>query len=136
MLTRYGANVEFSVSPLIDDETLPIEEVTHALIDTGAEESCIDERFARKLRMPVVDTIAIFWAGESREHRVYAGNVHVNELNLSVQGRFVGIDFRPGDIPQQVILGRTVLEGTIMIYDGIKGEVTLVCKRRCKSRPR
>ena len=35
-------------------------------------------------------------------------------------------NLRPGDIPQQLILERTFLEGTIMIYDGLKGEVTLV----------
>ena len=124
-LTRYGANVEVSVSPLVDDRKRPLEKVTHALIDTGAEESCIDERLARELRMPVVDTIAIFWAGESREHNVYAANIVVHGLKLGVQGRCVGIDFIPGDIPQEVILGRTFLEGVLMIYDGLKGEVTL-----------
>ena len=91
----------------------------------GAEESCIDERLAQELRMPVVDTISIFWSGETREHNVYAAKVIVHHLKLGLQGRFVGIDFIPGDIPQEVILGRTFLEGIVMIYDGIKGEVTL-----------
>lgn len=76
--------------------------------------------------MPVVDTLRIFWAGEFHEHDVYAANLVVHDLELAVQGRFIGIDFIPGDIPQEVILGRTFLEGTIMIYDGLKGEVTLV----------
>ena len=124
-LTRYGATVEVTVSPLVDEGERPLEAVTHALIDTGAEESCIDERLARSLRMPVVDTIAIFWAGESPEHNVHAANIVVPHLELAVQGRFVGIDFIPGDIPQEVILGRTFLEGVVMIYDGIKGEVTI-----------
>ena len=125
-LTRYGATVEVTVAALVHDGKRPIEEVTHALIDTGAEESCIDERLARRLRMPVVDTLRIFWAGGTREHNVYAANVVVHDLELAVQGRFVGIDFIPGEIPQEVILGRTFLEGTIMIYDGLRGEVTLV----------
>ena len=73
--------------------------------------------------MPVVDTITIFWAGESREHNVYAANIVVHHLKLGVQGRFIGIDFILGDIPQEVILGRTFLEEVVMIYDGIKGEV-------------
>ena len=125
-LTRYGANVEVSVSPLVPDGKLPLEAVTRVLIDTGAEESCIDVELARRLRMPVVDTVAIVWGGGTCEHDVYAGNVVVHDLQLGVQGRFVGTDFIPGDIPQEVILGRTLLEGTIMIYDGLKGEVTLV----------
>ena len=125
-LTRYGANVDVTVSPLVHDGKLPLEAVTHVLIDTGAEESCIDVELARRLRMPVVDTVAIVWGGGTCEHNVYAGNVVVHDLQLGVQGRFVGIDFIPGDIPQGVILGRTFLEGTIMIYDGLKGEVTLV----------
>ena len=107
---------------------MPLEDVTHALIGTGAEEICIDERFARELRMPVVDAMRIIWSRESREHRVYAANVFDHHLNLDVQGRFVGIDFAPGDIVQQVILGRTFLEGTIMIHDGLKGEVALMSK--------
>ena len=125
-LTRYGANVDVTVSPLIYDGKRPLESVTHALIDTGAEESCIDERLATKLRMPVVDTVAIFWAQETRDHNVYAANIVVHHLKLGVQGRFVGIDFTPGDIPQEVILGRTFLEGVVMNYDGLKGQVTLV----------
>ena len=59
--------------------------------------------------MPVVDTITIFWAGETRQHNVYAANVMVHDLRLGLEGRFIGIDFIPGDIPQEVILGRTFL---------------------------
>ena len=128
-LTRYGANVDVTVSPLVRDGKNPHEKVTHALIDTGAEGSCVDERIARELRMPVVDTVTVFWAGESGEHNVYAANIVVHHLELRVQGMLVGVDFIPGDIPQEVILGRTFLEGTIMIYDGLKGEVTLASQQ-------
>ena len=112
MLTRYGANVDVTISALVRDGKNPDEKVTHGLIDTGAEESCIDERIARELRMPVVDTISIFRSGETRQHNVYAANVIVHDLRLGVQGRFIGIDFILGDIPQEAILGRTFLEGS------------------------
>ena len=128
-LTRYGTNVHVTVSPLIDDGKRPLAKTTHALIDTGSEESCIDERLARELRMPVVDTMTIFWAGRSREHNVYAANLIVQHQNPAVQGRFVGIDFTHGYIPQEVILGRTFLAGVVMIYDGLKGEVTLASQQ-------
>ena len=124
-LTRYGTTVEVTVSPLVHDGKRPLKEVTHALIDTGAEESCIDERLARRLRMPVVDRQNLL-GRESREHNVYAANIVVHDLELAVQGRFVGIDFILEDIPQGVILGRTFLEGVVMIYNGLKGEATLV----------
>ena len=124
-LTRYGTTIEVMVAALVEDGGSRMEETTHALVDTGAEESCIDVRLARRLRMPVLDTVSVFWAGESREHDVYGASLFVPKLNLGVQGLFVGIDFIPGDIPQEVILGRTFLEGTIMIYDGLTGRVTI-----------
>ena len=113
------------MAALVEDGGSRIEETTHALVDTGAEESCIDLRLARRFRMPVLDTVTVFWAGESREHDVYGATLFVPRLNLGVQGLFVGIDFLPGDIPHEVILGRTFLEGTIRIYDGLTGQVTI-----------
>jgi len=108
-LTRYGSTIEVMVAALVEDGGSRIEETTHALVDTGAEESCIDLRLARRLRMPVLDAMTVFWAGESREHDVYGATLFVPRSNLGVQGLFVGIEFLPGDIPQEVILGRRSL---------------------------
>ena len=95
----------------------------------GAGVSCIDLRLARRLRVPVLDTVTVFWAGESREHDVYGAMLFVPRLNLGVQGLFVGFDFLPGDIPQEVSLGRRFLEGTIMIYDRLTCQVTIASQQ-------
>ena len=76
-LTRYGTTIEVMVSALVHDGGSLTEDTTHALVDTGAEESCIDVRLARRLRMPVLDTVTVFWAGESREHDVYGAKLVV-----------------------------------------------------------
>ena len=65
----------------------------------------------------------------SREHDVYGATLFVPRLTLGIQGLFVEVDFLPGDIPQEVILRRTFLEGTIMFYDGLTGQVTIASQR-------
>ena len=59
------------VSALVHDGGSRVEETTHALVDTGAEESCINLRLARRLRMPVLDTVTVFCprVAHLRRHR-------------------------------------------------------------------
>ena len=55
---------------------------------------------------------------------VYAGLVAVPRLGLQRFGAFVGIGFAHAGSPHRVVLGRSFLEEVILIYDGLRGQVT------------
>ena len=78
-------------------------------VDWRREMSGILGQGRRAGRMPVLDTITIVWAAGTCEYDIYAGNIVVLDLELTVHGRCVGIDFIPGDIPLEVLPGRTAL---------------------------
>ena len=65
------------VAAFVDDGGSRVEENTHALVDTGAEESCIDLRLAHRLRMPVLDRVTVFW--------VHSGTAEGNEPSGGVR---------------------------------------------------
>jgi len=97
----------------------------HALIDTGAAESCIDVDLAISLGLPQIDVITISGAGGPQSHPVYMCAIVMPALGLTQYGRFAGVRLKAGGQSHQVLLGRTFLNGIIMIYDGIRGQVTL-----------
>lgn len=96
-----------------------------ALIDTGASESCIDNELAKSLGLTQIDVIAISGVGGMQNHPVYLCSILIPSLNIAQYGRFAGVNLAVGGQTHRVLLGRTFLNGTIMIYDGIRGQVTL-----------
>ena len=96
-----------------------------ALIDTGALLSCIDDALALKLNLPLVDRQWI--SGVSGKHQVnmHMAQVHVPQLGYTQFGQFAGVSLTAGGQQHQVLLGRTFLHDFIMIYDGLRGQVTL-----------
>lgn len=129
-LIRFGPSIEVVVSALPDGDRFPSEgRTTHALIDTGATRSCIDTELARSLGLLVVDVVTISGAAGPREHDVYAAHVAIPGLEMARYGPFAGVDLKAGGQPHKVLLGRTFLHGTMMIYDGIRGQVTIASTR-------
>ena len=57
LLIEFGPSLEVVVSTLFDPPQPPTEgHTTHALVDTGATQSCIDMQLAQTLGLPVVDS--------------------------------------------------------------------------------
>ena len=98
-------------------------EEVNALIDTGASTSCIDEKLARKLGLTPIDRQEIAGVGGKKEHIIYLGMIYVPPpLNMYSKGRFVGVDM----VGQQpVLLGRNFLLGTVLIYNGVNGSISI-----------
>ena len=96
-----------------------------ALIDTGAIQSCIDDALALKLTLPLVDRQWISGVGGKHQVSMYMAQVHVPQLNFTQFGQFAGVALAAGGQHHQVLLGRTFLRDLIMIYDGIRGQVTV-----------
>ena len=96
-----------------------------ALVDTGAEECCIDNDLAMALDLPIVDRREIAGAHGSDEVNVYLGQVHVPSLRFTMYGMFAGVALQAGGQPHFSLIGRTFLRYFTMHYDGRSGIVTL-----------
>ena len=85
-------------------------QVVAALVDTGASESCIDNKLAEELGLPVIDKMDMSGVSGMKKHNVYLASVHIPELEFAQYGRFAGVDLRDGGQIHQVLLGRTFLQ--------------------------
>ena len=129
-LIGFGPSLEVVVSTLFDPPQPPTEgHTTHALVDTGATQSCIDMQLAQTLGLPVVDFVMISGAAGASRHPLYAARVAIPALEVFQFGAFAGVDLTAGEQPHRVLLGRTFLQGTVMIYDGIRAQVTIASCR-------
>ena len=102
---------------------------THALVDTGAQESCIDIGLAQELELPVIDTVELSGSDGTKTHPVYLAAVDIPSLEFYQYGRFAGVALADGGQQHRALLGRSFLRSVIMIYDGIRGHVTLASMR-------
>lgn len=100
-------------------------ETVHALIDTGCTESCIDTELAKALNLIPVNKRPLSGTGGKLEHLVYLARLTVPELGYSHYGQFTGVSLKAGDQFHSVLLGRDFLRHVIIIYDGIREQVTL-----------
>ena len=129
-LIEFGPSLEVVVSTHVDPKHAPTEgHTTHALVDTGATQSCIDMQLAQTLGLPVVDFVMIGGAAGASRHPLYAARVAIPVLDIFQFGAFAGVDLAGGEQPHRVLLGRTFLQGTVMIYDGIRAQVTIASYR-------
>ncbi|HEX3069367.1 MAG TPA: aspartyl protease family protein [Thermoanaerobaculia bacterium] len=103
----------------------PLSQLVEALIDTGASESCIDEDLARHLELPLIDHQVGSGIGGKETFNVYLGHVRIAALGFIQYGRFMGVKLAAGSQPHQALLGRTLLQGMILVYDGRDGSVRL-----------
>jgi predicted aspartyl protease len=117
------ATVQATVQSLIGAPPPP--QLVEALIDTGARESCIDENLAVTLQLPLVDRVKAAGVGGGHEFNVYLGYIRIVALNQVQYGRFMGVKLRDGGQPHHVLLGRTLLQGMILVYDGRDGSCRL-----------
>ena len=129
-LIEFGPSLEVVVSPFIEPPQPPTEgHTTHALVDTGATQSCIDIQVAESLGLPVVDYVMIAGATGASRHPLYAARVAIPALEIFEFGAFAGVDLAAGEQPHRVLLGRSFLAGTVMIYDGVRAQVTIASYR-------
>ena len=97
----------------------------HALVDTGATESCIDSIVAASLDLPIVDRIAVSGVHGSQEVNVYLAQVVCPDLDHLMYGRFAGVRLQAGGQVHGALLGRTFLRQFFMRYNGETGSVVI-----------
>src|SRR5688572_8020743 len=65
-----------------------------ALVDTGAQDSCIDRLLAAQLNLPVVDREKVCGVHGEREVDVYLAQVYVPALDFTEYGKFAGVELK------------------------------------------
>jgi hypothetical protein len=103
----------------------PPSRLVAALVDTGACDSCIDEELAKELQLPLIDYQDGCGIGGRETFNVYLGHVRITALGIIQYGRFMGVKLKAGNQPHQALLGRTILQGMLLMYDGRDGSVRL-----------
>lgn len=96
-----------------------------ALVDTGANASCIDSELAAELKLPVVDRIAIDAAFGPQFTNIYLAQIDAPSLRLSIYGRFAGVYLHAGEQEHDALIGRDFLKLCSMAYQGNTGSVVL-----------
>lgn len=132
MLISYGptliVNVGFDPTYKVENgATIPAPGVTdiHALVDTGATVSCIDNLLAAQLALPVVDKGMVAGSAGGHQVNMHLGQVYIPTLNWVIYGLFAGVHLAAGGQSHKVLIGRTFLSAFTMIYEGKTGSVTL-----------
>ena len=97
----------------------------NALVDTGAQECCIDNLLAATLGLPIVDRQPISGSNGSHTTNIYQAQVHIPALNYTMTGRFAGVDLIAGGQSHTALIGRTFLKDFNMVYEGKTGTVTI-----------
>lgn len=131
LLVKFGPTIPVQIGlgtePKPDNQVAPDSpgEIYHALIDSGATESCIDSSLAETLELPIVDQTIV--AGTSGSHTVnmHLAEIFIPDLKLTITGRFAGVHLRIGGQLHHALIGRTLLQDVTMIYNGPTGNVTL-----------
>jgi|ERR1043166_3720140 predicted aspartyl protease len=131
-LLTYGPTVQVIIAPHKppdNKENLKTKAV-FALVDTGATYCMIDTRLAKELELNAVDKAFVAGVGGSKEHTFYLAGIVVPQLDIVQFGKFLAADLKDGGQEHEVLLGRDFLQHTIMIYDGLRAQVTLASVKK------
>jgi predicted aspartyl protease len=97
----------------------------HALVDTGATESCIDSLLAAQIGLPPVNMRPIAGVSGVQTTTIYLAQVRIPSLGFTIYGEFAGVDLQAGGQLHVALIGRTFLQNFTMVYDGLTGDVHL-----------
>lgn len=106
-------------------QQLPTPRTGWALIDTGASITCVDDKAARELGLPVIDVAKMTSATHTEvEQNVYPIQITIvgSALQFNV-ARAMGAALEPQGII--ALIGRDVLSVCTLFYNGLTGQITL-----------
>lgn len=131
-LQHAGPRVQISLSPLEEQiksltdrgKDIPTPVVGHALIDTGASSTCIDQDAANRAGLAVVDSGPMHSATHANEIvPIFAGLMKIHGLSNIEAGRAYGVNLDSQGLI--ALIGRDVLSKCILVYNGIDNSFSL-----------
>ena len=112
----------FGKALLAQGNALPTPKTGFALIDTGATNTCIDEKAAQELGLPVIDVGVMRSANEEKPCNIYPVQFSLPRLVLN-SPRTMGADLAPMGL--LILIGRDMLRFCTLFYNGPAGQFTL-----------
>jgi predicted aspartyl protease len=98
----------------------------HALIDTGARQSCIDSDIVDRLGLPHFDRQPISTCNGKVPVNFHLAQVHSPRLKFTQSGQFAAVALRASGFKYDVLLGRSFLSYMRLEYDGRTGAAYLI----------
>jgi predicted aspartyl protease len=93
-----------------------------ALIDTGAQQSCIDEQLAQELHLPLIDQALLSGVSGATIFNVYLAHIIIPGVVLQY-GQFTGVQLQSVDQDHRVLICGALLRDVLLVYDGRSGSV-------------
>jgi hypothetical protein len=124
LFVRIGFDAAYDPSLPANPPNLPTNDI-HALVDTGAGESCIDSGLAMTLNLPIVDRRMTAGVHGAKEVNVHLAQIFIPGLAFTIYGPFCAVDLAAGGQVHLALIGRSFLRNFTMIYEGRTGSVTL-----------
>ena len=97
----------------------------HALVDTGATQSCIDSSLAMNLGLKVHDQLEIAGIGGKQLVNLHIAQIFFPALGTTMFGQFAGVHLAAGGQSHSALVGRDFLAHFIMTYNGTTGQVVI-----------
>jgi len=120
-----GLAQSFTDQLLQQGQPLPQPVSGHALIDTGASITCIDNSAAQNLGLPAIDVVQMMSAShDSIEQNVYPIQMQIVGSPIRVEiPRAIGANLAAQGL--LALIGRDYLQHCTLFYNGLTGEITL-----------
>jgi predicted aspartyl protease len=99
--------------------------LVEALVDTGAQESCIDSLLASELNLPIIDKRPVAGIGGMQPANIHIAQIHVPALSSTIYGAFASVHLAATGQRHRALIGRTFLRNFTMTYQGRTGAVTI-----------
>ena len=134
-LLKYGPTIQVVVAAMLplqnaENSTANPGKVVPALIDTGASNCMIDAMLAKELNLIPVDKALVAGVNGSSEHLIYMAAISVPQLDIHKFGKFLAANLKDGGQEHEVLLGRDFLTDTVMIYDGVRAQITIASAKK------
>lgn len=131
LLSSYGPTllVDIGFDPNFNpaQRMTPVAGITgiHALVDTGASESCIDSLLATQINLPVVDRRMVAGVHGGQEVNMHLAQVRIPSLGINIYGAFARVHLQAGGQVHRALIGRAFLRHCRMVYEGHTGSVII-----------
>jgi predicted aspartyl protease len=120
-----GLAQTFADQLLQQGTALPSPVSGHALIDTGASTTCVDDTIAQFMGLPAIDVVTMASASHaSTQQNVYPIHMQIVGSPIRVEvPRAIGANLQVQGII--ALIGRDYLQHCVLHYNGLTGAITL-----------